>query len=279
MLKYIFGTLAVANAFCYWALWSRMGGTQGLEVHFLSVGQGDAQFIESPAGNVLIDGGPSKRVVHEIDKFLDYPDRTIDVVLMTHPNRDHIKGFVDVLKRYDVRLFVMTGVRYDTLPEYQEILALIREKRIPVLYGQRGQEIRFGGPTLQILWPAEVLRDRAYPREKLNDTSIVAKLSGGDFDVLFTGDISAAVERTLADSVGDIEVLKVAHHGSKYSSDANFLRATRPEIAVIGVGKNSYGHPTQEALSRLAAIGARAFRTDLEGSFTVTVQNFKGLLQ
>lgn len=272
--KYIFITLIAGNVFVFWIIWSALGGAEDLAIHFLDVGQGDASLIETPAGNVLIDGGPSgRRVVAEIDKFLDYPDRTIDVVVMSHPNQDHIAGFVEVLKRYNVRLFVMSGVKYDTLASYQEIKRILQEKHIPILYAVAGEEFLLGGPKMKVLWPREPLKDKYFPRKALNDTSIVARLSQDDFDALFTGDISAKVEERLASTVGDIGVLKVAHHGSKYSSDIRFLRAVQPEIAAIGVGRNSYGHPAQETLDRLAAVGAKVLRTDLGGPVSIVINN------
>jgi len=115
------------------------------------------------------------------------------------------------------------------------------------------------------VWPNELLRGQYFPPKELNDTSVVALLVWRDFSALFTGDITSNVEQRLKQTVGRLTVLKVAHHGSKFASDAGFLAAVKPRYAVIEVGKNNYGHPTQEALSRLAAAGAKIFRTDLNG--------------
>lgn len=266
LAKYIFVTLLAATAITYWVIWSELRQRPALSLHFLNVGQGDAELIRTRAGNVLIDAGKSGRVVYELDKFLQYPDRTIDIAMLTHPNLDHLAGFLEVLGRYNVRLFVMTGVRYDTLAEYQKLKKTIEAKRIPILYAVAGEEIKLGGPEIKIVWPNEFLRDKYFPKNDLNDTSVVARLAWRDFSALFTGDITANVERRLEQVAGRLTVLKVAHHGSKFASDAGFLGAVRPKYAVIEVGKNNYGHPTQEALGRLAAAGAKIFRTDLDGS-------------
>jgi len=148
LVKYIFVTLFAAAAFVYWLIWSQLRQQPALAVHFLNVGQGDAELIRTRAGNILIDAGRSSRVTYEIDKFLKYPDRTIDVAMLTHPNLDHLAGFAEVLKRYNVRLFVMTGVKYDTLAEYQRLKGILEAKRIPILYAVAGEEIKLGeGPT------------------------------------------------------------------------------------------------------------------------------------
>jgi len=273
---YVLIALTVLNIGCWSAIFSitRLHAA-GSELYFLNVGQGDSELIRTVAGNILIDGGRGKlTTLNELDKILSGSDRTIDILMVSHPQLDHLAGLIEVARRYNVRLAVMTGAEYP-LAEYQTLKALLRANKVPILYAIRGEEIVLGPGRLMIFNPAYILRGKATNPNTINDTSIVAKFSADGAAALFTGDISAAKERALADLIGRIDILKVSHHGSKYSSDPEFLRKVRPKIAVIEVGKNPYGHPTAEALSRLAEVGARVFRTDLDGTITFQLKESK----
>jgi len=241
-----------------------------LGIHFLKVGQGDAELVRLHRSTVLIDAGPGTRVIEEIDKVLPVYDRTIDIAIVSHPSLDHIAGMMPVLERYQVRLFVMTGVE-TTLAEYQKLKEIIKNSNIPVLYAIRGEKINFRTSEIAILFPAKLLRGREVPKKDMNDTSIVARLSHPGLSALFTGDITSKAEKTLFAEKTDI--LKVPHHGSKYSSSKEFLERVSPKWAAIGVGRNSYGHPTSETLSRLSAVGAKIFRTDIDGTVSFFVDN------
>jgi competence protein ComEC len=283
MNKFIAYTLLLlfsANVGLWWNIVNKINVTwQNSAIHFLDVGQGDAQLLETPAGNVLIDAGRSGgRIIQELDSILPLSDRIIDIAVITHPQLDHLGGFLEILKRYDVRLVVYTGVAYQ-LPVYESLLKEFRERRLPVLYALRGEEIKLGEGTLAILSPDILLKGVTVSPDDINDTSIVMYYKENDVSALFTGDISAKVERKLAKRIAGADILKVSHHGSKYSSDPEFLAAVRPKIAVIEVGKNPYGHPTAEVLLRLKKVGARVFRTDLDGTITLKIQNSKVKIQ
>ncbi|HXF43915.1 MAG TPA: MBL fold metallo-hydrolase [Candidatus Paceibacterota bacterium] len=234
-----------------------------LKIYFLSVGQGDSELVELPGGvRILIDGGPPNgRVLEELAKVMPVGNRYIDLVMMSHPQLDHFGGLVEVLKRYKVGAFLTNG-REGEISAFADLKRVLDGNSIKTVSLSAGDVIRHGESRFDVLSPSLAL----IASKELNDTSIVAELSSKDSKILFTGDINADVEEKIAASVGNLDILKVAHHGSKFSSSANFLAAISPAVAVIEVGKNSYGHPTKEALERIGGAGARIFRTDLDGT-------------
>lgn len=246
-----------------------------LTVAFLNVGQGDAIFIEAPSGNqMLIDGGPGKEVLRELSKIMPFYDRSIDVVLATHADQDHVGGLPDVLQKYKVKIFMESGVSGES-SSYEEAESIIADREakreIKKILARKGMEIDFGsGAKMQILFP-----DRDPSGMETNMASIVARLIYGENEFLFTGDSPIAIEDYLAfqerlkSSNGNSlqsDVLKISHHGSKNSTSAAFVSAVSPEYAIISVGKdNRYGHPNQEVLDTLNNFGAQILRTDLSG--------------
>lgn len=236
-----------------------------LKVYFLDVGQGDSIFIEGPNGNqVLIDGGVGSKVLSELGAILPIYDRHIDVLIETHPDQDHIGGFPDVLKNYDVSLYIEPGVVTDKGIDVA-IDQLLKEKNIPKILARRGQTLDLGGGAeLVILFP-----DRDVRNSETNEASIIAKLIFGDTSYLFTGDSPIKIENyllSLNKEILDSDILKVGHHGSRTSTSKQFLEAVSPEIAVISAGKdNSYGHPHTEVTKNLQVEGILIRRTDEEG--------------
>jgi competence protein ComEC len=260
--------LLVLNAGLFGVL-GASGREAPLAVSFLDVGQGDASLIEFGDGvEMLIDGGPPNgQLLAELGRLLPPYDRSIELVVLTHPELDHYGGLIDLLERYEVGAFVDTGVAKD-VKAYGTLMQTIEERGIRRITLRAGDRIRYAGRTLSVLSPDDA---RAGAKEK-NDTSMVLAFEADGARFLFTGDIGAEVERAVMPSLAEpFDVLKVAHHGSKFSSAAEFLATVRPTLATIGVGKNSYGHPTREALARLEAVGARVFRTDRNGTITLTV--------
>lgn len=267
--------LAVLNAALFGTLGVAGHGTSDVSVSFLEVGQGDASLIElGDDVQVLIDGGPPNgKLLAELGDILSPYDRTIELVVLTHPELDHYGGLIALLERYEVSAFVDTGVAKDT-GEYEVLLAALESRGVRRITLRAGDHIRYDEHVFAVLSPDEA---RTHARET-NDTSLVLAFESGPpaggARFLFTGDISAEVERAVARMLSEpFDVLKVAHHGSKFSSAAEFLAAVRPALAIIGVGKNSYGHPTKESLARLEAAGARIYRTDRDGAVTVRVEN------
>lgn len=242
-----------------------------LKIYFFDVGQGDAIFVETPNGNqVLVDGGPDNTVVQKLGETMPFYDKTLDLVVLTHSDADHLAGLVGVLDRYEVENIVYSNiVRKSSLYDaWQEAVA---EEGADIIDPVAGKIIDLGNEvTLTILHPAESL-DGAI-KEKVNNDSVVLMLKYGETEVLLTGDIEARAERAiiLSGAKLDVDILKIAHHGSKTSTMEEFLYEVSPQVAVIQVGaKNRYGHPTTEVLKRLDDFGIKYYRTDLEGTIKI----------
>jgi competence protein ComEC len=246
-----------------------------LHLTVLDIGQGDAILVEAPGGaTALIDGGPDPdRTLREVGRALPFHRRQIDVVLLTHPHLDHFGGLGEVLRRYDVRLFV-DGGRSPAAAAHRTLLAAAAaEPGARVLAAVAGQRIRVGEAELEVLFPAPDDVTGPLPEDDVNNASVVVLLRYGAFEALLTGDAEAPVE-ALLDQRGQldpVEILKVGHHGSDSSTTPAFVAATRPAVAVISLGAdNSYGHPHRSTLETLRLIpGLRVLRTDLDGRVEV----------
>ncbi len=253
------------------------GASADLNLYFLNVGQGDSELIELPDGvQILIDGGPDKSVLFELAKAMPSNDRYIDLLVMTHPQTDHFAGFADVIERYKVGAFITTGREGDseTWKNFEEALI---GKKTPIILVQAGDKISRKDNSITVLAPGEKLMRS----KELNDTSLVLKLESGGVKALFTGDASFPTENHLLNKTSsqdvllDVDVLKVGHHGSRYSTGANFLAAATPLISIIEVGKNNYGHPTEAALNRLKQFGSQIYRTDENGTVRLRARDSK----
>ncbi len=243
---------------------------QLLEVVFFDVGQGDSIFIETSQGHqILIDGGPTSVVLEKLNEEMPFWDRTIDLIILTHPERDHTVGLIEVLKSYKVENILWTGIIRDT-SEYKEWINCIENEEAQTKIAQAGQKIEVGKAYLDILYPFENLEGQAV--KNTNNTSIIARLVFGQNSFLFTGDAYKSVERKLIDKGGKLnsDILKVGHHGSKTSSGEEFIKQVSPEIAVVQAGRdNPYGHPHQETLEILEKYDIRVLRTDLDGDIKI----------
>ena len=264
------GILVVLNILA-WSVVFDFNQQKFLEVNFFDVGQGDAAFIETPKGQqVLIDGGPSSVILEKLGKEIPFWDRDIDLIILTHPEADHLLGLIEVLKKYKVENILWTGIIRDT-PEYKEWEELIKEEGARIYIAKSKEKILMSnGILMDILYPFENLEGKEI--QNSNDTSIVGRLVLGYNSFLFTGDISETAEKEMIGKTMEIDsdVLKIAHHGSKTSTSEEFLLGVSPEIAVISVGKdNSYGHPTQEVLENLNKYGIRVLRTDEVGDIKI----------
>jgi competence protein ComEC len=235
-----------------------------LEVTFFDVGQGDSIFVEIPSGyQILIDGGPTSIVLEKLGKRMPFWDRTIDLIILTHPDHDHILGLLEVLERYKVDNILWTGILSEG-GEYEQWLDLINKEGAKIIIAKSGQRISAGDVEIDILFPFESLEGDKI--SDANNTSVVARLVFGETSFLFMGDVYKSTEKLLNNV--DSDVLKVGHHGSKTSSDANFIFSVSPNIAVISCGKdNPYGHPHQETLDALLNI--EVLRTDFAGDIKI----------
>jgi competence protein ComEC len=269
-ILFILGFLFLANFFA-WIVVFDLRRHKFLEVNFFNVGQGDAIFIETPTRHqILIDGGPSSKIIEKLAREIPFWDRSIDLIILTHPEKDHITGLLEVLKRYKVENILWTGIVRD-IPEYKEWLNLIGKEKANIKIAKAGQKISCKNCQwkIEIFYPFENLEGMEF--EDSNNTSIVSKLIFGNSSFLFTGDIYKDVEESLTLTSFDLnsKILKVAHHGSKTSSSEKFLEKVLPEIAVISVGENKYGHPNKEVLEILEKYVIRVLRTDREEDIKV----------
>ena len=242
-----------------------------LHVVFFDVGQGDAIFIETPGGHqVLVDGGPDPSVLlDQLGRCMPFWDRSLDLVVMTHPDADHFTGLVPALERYRVGQVLEAGLSDDTAI-YRQWQETLEARRVPVVHAQAGMRLNLGdGVWAEVLNPTEELLADAQATD--NNVSVVLRLVWGKASVLLTGDIEAGAEGRLVASGAPLRstVLKVSHHGSGHSTTRPFVEAVSPQVAVIQVGAdNRFGHPAPEVVERLAE--TRLFRTDQHGTIEVT---------
>lgn len=239
-----------------------------LEVTFLDVGQGDAILIEAPNDvDVLIDGGRTKKILDLLSAELPFGDDTIDVVIATHPDADHVGGLPFVLDTYTVDKVFEPGVSSST-QTYQAFQSRVRDKKIERILARRGMRIVLDAEkniVIDVLYP-----DRDTTGWETNEASIVARLSYGTSSFLLTGDSPVEKELYLVKHDGialQSSVLKLGHHGSKTSSSESFLKTVAPLYAIISAGKNnSYGHPHPSVLSRLNQLHIPYLETSKMGS-------------
>lgn len=240
-----------------------------LHVYFLDVGQGDAILVRAPDGRqILIDGGPSPAaLLGELGEILPFWGRSLDMVILTHPDADHITGLMPLLDAYRVRQVLDTpasDAASVSVPWREELTALGVTRR----FAGRGMALVVGDLRITILHPRSAPRADGDAGD--NDNSIVLRLDYDGNSLLLTGDAGVKVEAELiaADLPLRADVLKVGHHGSRSSTSAAFVAAVDPSLAVIQVGAdNDFGHPNPEVLERLE--GAKVLRTDEDGRIEV----------
>lgn len=230
-------------------------------VTFLNVGEGDAILISQGSNQILIDGGRSgKDLLARLGRHIPFWDRTVETIIATHPDADHIGGFGALLAAYHVDNFLFTGAESKT-DAYVLLQKALKTDHTDIRKVFRGSEIRLpGGGNLSVEYPLTPL-----PQEmaETNKGSIVIRFTYGTTEMLFTGDLPS--EETALPGMHPVDILKVAHHGSRYSTSALFLDQIKPKESVISVGKNMYGHPSPDVLKRLEERDVRVHRTDTEG--------------
>lgn len=242
-----------------------------LTVSFLDIGQGDAIFIDAPSGvQVLIDGGPGRSVLRQLSREMPWYDRSIDVLIATHPDNDHTGGLIDVLERYNVSSVLQSSVLGDTstFDALQKTVFLKQKQGMNVVTAQRGQIVDLGeGAFLEILFP-----DRSVPAIETNTGCVVTRLVYRETSFMFPCDAPKSIEKYLVYLDGgklQSDVLKAAHHGSKTSSTLMFVGFVSPQYAVYSRGcDNPYGHPHKETIATYAQFDIPTLDTCEEGTVT-----------
>lgn len=257
VLSFLLIAALLVQAFKYW--------TQNNEVSIwvFDIGQGDSIFIDADV-QVLIDGGPDSLVVERLSMILPFWDRSIDLIVNTHPHADHLTGLITILNRYLIGEVWVSGQIYET--SFSEKFTNSIEGIDSIV--SAGKKLWLDDDvTLEVIWPIADLENIRL--DNPNDGSIVLLVECFDARILLTGDIGTDQELAIMNQVGDIDILKVGHQGSNTSSSIEFLDAVDPEVAIISVGENDYGHPHDEVLYRLNQVGSAIYRTDLHSDVRV----------
>lgn len=254
--------------------------SNALEVHFLDVGQGDAIFIQTPnRRQILVDGGYDKDVLEKLGKYMPFYDRSIDLVIATHMDKDHIGGLYDVLDKFEVEtVLIFADVvysQYTTSADSKyamsggfdvDFFEKVKESRAKLVVVEAGDRFWIDEDIyFDILWPSK----NSPQNLSDNNKSLVLKLNYKNDSFLLTGDIEKFAEYKLAQSNINLEadILKIAHHGSNTSSVKYFLDKVQAKFVVIQVGKNTYGHPHNAVLERLS--GMEILRNDINGDISI----------
>ncbi|MBU3918599.1 MBL fold metallo-hydrolase [Patescibacteria group bacterium] len=262
LIRTILIILLFLNVFS-WSVIFHFSQANGLEVYFLDIGMGDSIFIQADSGHqILIDGGPDDRVIKKMEERMPFWDRTIDLIILTHPDKDHMFGLIEVLERYKVENILWTGIKTDTLlaGEWEEA---IQNEGAKIWIAEQDLNIKISKyQYINLLYPFEKLEGREISDK--NNSSIVLVLNSNGHRILFTGDAEKKVEQWLIDNDSDLnaQILKVSHHGSKTGSSLQFLETVQPDIAIICASSdNQYGFPHEETLANLNESGITILQT------------------
>lgn len=283
-MKKIAYTILIALIICNIISWSFLFLEKDslFKVVFFDVGQGDGIFIEtSDKRQIVIDGGPDYNLMAEkISQVVPFWDKELDAIILTHPDSDHINGLFGVLQKYKVDNIVWTGIEKEGSDEKMKNWKNMIENEVKndgakIFLVRDNDYILSKNMRLVFLWPEKTLEMSS--KNDSNDNSLVSRLCYVKTCFLFTGDASMNDEKVLEKKDVSADILKVSHHGSKYATSSEFLSAVSPNLAVIEVGKNSYGHPASETVKRLVDSGAKVVRTDEKGDIAIFSdgQNYK----
>jgi len=250
-------TIFVICIFVWYFTFFKETNTKYLKVIFLDVGQGDSIYIEAPNGKqVLIDGGPDATLLSRLSEVMPFADRSIDMLIATHPDTDHIGGFPLLIDNYKIKSIIENGIKADT-QIFDGLEERVLKNKITKIVARKGMHIILDEKRniyLDILFP-----DRDVSSFESNDASLVGKLVYGESSFMFVGDSSLYTENLIewneTTETLDSDVLLIGHHGSRTSSSLLWLEKVSPEIAIISAGKNNrYGHPHKELLDRLSSL-------------------------
>lgn len=242
-----------------------------LKIHFIDVGQGDAALIELHGYTTLIDAGPNSSAERLVNYLKEEDIKSIDYIIATHPDEDHIGGMDEVLRNFEVKNFYAPKIIKNT-ETFKAMIKELKKENLKINVPYKGMELDLGEEAnLTFLTPVE------YGGDNDNNSSLVTKISFKESSIIFMGDCESEVERHLLKESNLIEsnIIKLGHHGSKSSTSIEFLKKVDPDYAIISCGKNNkYGHPHKETIDKLDKLNIKYFRTDLDGSIIIRSDGF-----
>ncbi len=255
--------------------------TTTVRIHFLDIGQGDATLIEFPTGEqILIDCAIDARVLEALGRVMPVYDKHIDYLFLTHPDKDHYGGCVDVLERFEVGTVVYTGFERDEGFFNRFVEGVYKEQSIYTII-EHEQTWSIASSTLTFLYPDHALKDNPHipglEKQEIspNNSSLVLLLQSYGTSVLLTGDAESEQEAYLVERYGkrlDVDIYKAGHHGSSGSSIQPLIDIVTPSDTIFSAGKeNSYGHPSPRIMRRVERAGSTVWRTDTNGDILVTI--------
>ena len=261
-----------------------------LQLIACDVGQGDAILAIYGKTQFLIDGGPNDKVLDCLSSYMPFWDRNIEVIILTHPDKDHFSGLIEVFRRYEVDYFIANSLEPGS-QGYQVLKKVVGGSDVVVIPPKEGMVIGNSMMHLEIVFPTDKFQKEnlSYNNSagngkvlgtsttlmSANNFSIVTYLVSGVFKALLTGDIVPGMSDTVINTgrIGKVDYIKVPHHGSKNGLTEDLLKKVKPEVAVISVGKNQWGHPHKEILEMLNKYGVKTLRTDQLGDIKVEINN------
>ena len=230
-----------------------------LDITYLDVGQADSILIQNEGHNMLIDAGNNEDGPLLVQYFKEQNITKFDYLITTHPHEDHIGGMDDIINNFDVEKIYMPDVT-TTTKTFLDVLEAIEKKNMTYDVPNINQNFTLGNTLFQVIYTGN-------DKKNLNNSSIILKATFKNTSYLFTGDATSEVEKKILNKDIQATVLKVGHHGSKYSTTTDFLNKVNPKYAIISVGKNnSYNHPNQVTINKLEKKNIEIHRTDQEGS-------------
>lgn len=253
-----------------------------LHLVFCDVGQGDAIYLKTPAGQeVLIDGGPNEKVLDCLSSRRPFYDREIEVVILTHPQADHLTGLISILKRYKIDYFITENISNQSAV-FKEFHQAISAEGVQIYNPKAGDRLRLGETEINFYWPKAVIGSKNLWRNDvkdgdspnvsgdLNNYSLVFDVHYKNFLTLQTGDAESQILEEIGNLATGVTVLKVPHHGSKNAVNEIILKKLQPKLAIISVGKgNHFGHPAEQIIKVLEDLAIKTLRTDREGEVEV----------
>lgn len=263
------------------SIWSSLFSVNNkkLEITFIDVGQGDSILIKTPNNHYgIIDGGPNNDLVNKIEDLLPPNQRYIDFILVTHPDKDHINGFIELIESYSIGTIFINKYNKDssTLGELEN---LIKKYNIQNFSLNESTDFEIDSVSFDIIWPSVDME--VYNFYDFNETSVSAHIKFNGFDFVTMGDLSSnfesqAISKIQPSLLQDVELFKASHHGSRFSGNLELFNLLTPEYTVFSSGiNNTYGHPSSEVISNATQVNSEIIRTDIDGNikFSVTSNN------